>query len=166
MQAAGAHGLQVSPQAFPSQGAVGLHATGSPIGRHCPAGSQWPTIDGIMQGGVALRQGGSITHSSPQALPSHGGAGGGGGTQSSAVSGPHRPWPSQAAGAGQGAPKGHGPSQRTPHALPAQVPPGHTKVPAVTHSPRALHAVAANVGTGQLAGGVPGGQKSHGSPQA
>ncbi len=37
---------------------------------------------------------------------------------------------------------------------------------AVTHWSAPSHAVGASVGTGQLAGSAPGGQKPHGSPQA
>jgi hypothetical protein len=99
-----------------------------------------------------------MTHSAPQTLPSHGGIGGGG-EQSFSVSGAHAPAPSHARGAGQGAPLGHGASHRTPHGFPAHVSTGaQTNVPAVTHSPRALHAVGANVGTGHEEAGVPGGQ--------
>ncbi len=55
-------------------------------------------------------------------------------------------------------PGAHG-LQSSPHVFPAQGSTGaHVKVPAVTHSLMSLHAVAANVGTGQVEGSAPGGQ--------
>jgi hypothetical protein len=50
-------------------------------------------------------------------------------------------------------------SQAAPQGLPRHAASGeHVKVTDVTHWSRASQAVAANVGTGQLAGSVPGGQ--------
>ncbi len=61
----------------------------------------------------------------------------------------------QSVGIGPMRPMSHG----SPQAFPAQGSTGsQVKVPAVTHSPLSLHAVAAKVGTGQFAGSVPGGQ--------
>jgi len=52
----------------------------------------------------------------------------------------------------------HG-SQAAPQGCPAQGSAGgHLNVPCVTHWSPASHAVGANVGTGQLAGSVSGGQ--------
>jgi hypothetical protein len=68
----GAQGEQASPHAFPAHGSYDVQ-TGAVV-THCPPASQWPTCDGSMHGGVALRQGGSMTHSSPQAFPVHGAA--------------------------------------------------------------------------------------------
>jgi hypothetical protein len=67
-----------SPHCFPTQPHDGGGGAGG--GEHCggwlpatqePATSQNPASDGIMHGGVALRQGGSMVHASPHALPAH-----------------------------------------------------------------------------------------------
>jgi len=71
------HELHESPHAFPAHGSAGgggAHDTTS--WTHAPAASQWPSIDGIMQGGMEDRHGGSMTHSAPQVLPEHASAGG------------------------------------------------------------------------------------------
>jgi hypothetical protein len=59
-----------SPQRFPTQpqdGAGAGHGGGAET--HWPPPSQKPAIDGIMHGGVALRQGGSMVQPSPHAFP-------------------------------------------------------------------------------------------------
>ena len=80
------------------------------------------------------------------------------------------PYGPQVTGAGTHAPDAsqavatgfmHAPPQRSqasPHFFPAHGSGGHVKVPTVTHWSWASQAVAANVGTGQWAGSVPGGQ--------
>jgi hypothetical protein len=66
--AASPQGLQSSPQCLPAHGST---QTGS-AARQLPAASQRPASDGIRQGGVADRQGGSTVQASPQRFPSQG----------------------------------------------------------------------------------------------